>query len=69
MLNSFNKFLDWFSEYFAARKGLIPLIGILLVVLNFIFQFVPAGFLSSSNLCLHLGIIVAIIGLMLSWTL
>jgi hypothetical protein len=53
----------------ARRKGLLPLLGIALVLVNFVFQIIPAGWLSSSNLFLHLGIILAILGLMLAWAL
>ena len=31
-----SKLLDWFSEFLARRKGLLPLIGIVLVIINFI---------------------------------
>ena len=62
--------VDSASNFFAHRKGLLPLIGILLVILNFVLPFLlPAGFLTLSNLFLHLGIIVAIFGFMLAWAL
>lgn len=63
--------LDWLSNFLARRKGLLPLIGILLVLLNFGLQFLfPFGhWLSGSNLFLHLGVIVAIFGFMLAWAL
>ena len=61
--------IDRLSEYFAARKGLLPLTGILLVVANFIVRFLPLGWLSSSDLLLHLGIVLAIFGIMLAWAL
>lgn len=66
-----SKLLDWFSEFLVYRKGLLPLIGIVLVVINFILQFFfPSGhWLPGSNLFLHLGVIVAIFGMMLSWAL
>jgi hypothetical protein len=65
-----SRFVDWLSEYLARRKGLLPLIGLALIVLNLIFQFVlPPGWLVSSNLLLHLGVIVAVIGLMVAWAL
>ncbi len=66
-----SKLVDYLSEYFAHRKGLLPLIGILLIILNLILQFVlPVGnILTASNLFLHIGLIVAIFGLMLSWAL
>lgn len=66
-----SKFLDFMSEYLAHRKGLLPLVGILLIVLNLILQFtLPAGsFLVTTNLFLHVGLVVAIFGLMLAWAL
>jgi uncharacterized membrane protein len=66
----FNQLLDTLSEYFAERKGLLPLIGLFLVVINFILQLIPGiGWLAASNLFLHLGLILAIVGMMLSWAL
>ncbi len=65
-----SKLVDDGSEYFAHRKGLLPLIGIIFVIVNLILQFLlPPGWLVSSNLFLHLGIIIAIFGLMLAWAL
>jgi len=65
-----SKRLDWLSEFLAHRKGLLPLIGIVLVIINFVIQiFFPTGWLASSNLSLHLGVIVAIFGMMLAWAL
>lgn len=66
-----SKFLDWLSNFLAHRKGLLPIIGILLVVINYILQFViPVGhWLPDTNLFLHLGVIVAILGMMLAWAL
>jgi hypothetical protein len=65
-----SKLLDKLSEFLAHRKGLLPLLGILLILFNLILQLVlPSGWLVSSNLFLHIGIIVAIFGLMLAWAL
>jgi len=65
-----SKFFDFLSEYLARRKGLLPLIGIVLIFINLVLQFIlPPNWLTSSNLFLHLGIIVAIFGLMLAWAL
>jgi hypothetical protein len=70
MFQMANKFLDKLSEFLAVRKGLLPLIGILLIIFNFILQFLfPSSWVKDSNLLLHLGIIIAIIGLMLAWVL
>ncbi len=52
------------------RQGLLPLIGIGLIILNFVLVSIfPDGFLIETNLFLHLGIIVALIGQMLAWAL
>ena len=65
-----SKLLDLLSEYLAHRKGLLPLIGIALIVVNLILQFLFSPFwLTTSNLLLHIGLIIAIIGLMLAWAL
>ncbi len=69
MIPWFSKLIDQASDYFAARKGLLPLVGILLVVLNFIFQVTLTGWVVDSNLFLHLGLVLAIFGLMLAWAL
>jgi hypothetical protein len=65
-----SKMLDWLSEFLAHRKGLLPLLGMVLIILNLILQFIlPPGWLTSSNLLLHIGLILAIFGLMLAWAL
>ncbi len=66
-----SKLVDDASNYFAHRKGLLPLIGIVLILINFILPFI-LGFnniITASDLFLHLGVIVAIFGLMLAWAL
>jgi hypothetical protein len=66
-----SRLLDRLSDFLAHRKGLLPFLGILLVIFNFILQFFfPFGhWLTAANLFLHLGVIVAIFGLMLAWAL
>jgi hypothetical protein len=62
--------IDKASNFFAHRKGLLPLLGILLVLVNFILPFFMASnFITASNLFLHLGVIIAIFGFMLAWAL
>jgi hypothetical protein len=63
-----SRLLDNASDYFAHRKGLLPLIGIVLVVINYILPFI-FGLDNVSNLFLHLGVIIAIFGMMLAWAL
>ncbi|MEK6751517.1 MAG: hypothetical protein AABZ00_04555 [Chloroflexota bacterium] len=65
-----SKLLDRMSEYLAHRKGLLPIIGIILVIVNLLVQFIfPNSPLAFSNIFLHIGLILAIFGLMLSWAL
>ncbi len=65
-----SNFLDHFSNFLATRKGLLPIVGLGFVFLNFILvSLVPDWFFSRTNLLLHLGIIIAIIGQMLAWVL
>ena len=66
----FSKLIDDASNFFAHRKGLLPLIGIVLVIVNFILPFIfGLNVITGSNLFLHLGVIVAIFGMMLGWAL
>jgi hypothetical protein len=70
MLTRFSRLLDQLSEFFARRKGLLPLIGILLILVNFTIQFIPwFGWFSESNLLLHIGIVISILGFLLAWAL
>jgi hypothetical protein len=69
MLQKFSTMLDRLSEYFSQRKGLLPLIGIILILVNFVLSQFSLGWISDSNLFLHLGAIVAIFGFMLAWAL
>lgn len=65
-----SKLLDRLSEFLAHRKGLLPIVGLLMIVINLLIQFIfPASFLATTNLFLHIGLITAIFGLMLAWAL
>jgi hypothetical protein len=66
-----SKLVDNASNYFAHRKGLLPMIGIVLIVINYLLLLIfgTDHIITASNLFLHLGVIVAIFGLMLSWAL
>jgi hypothetical protein len=70
MINWFSKFLDRASEFLAHRKGLLPLVGILLIILNFLLNLFPGvGWFATSHLLLHLGVIIAILGFLLAQAL
>lgn len=66
MSGKFSTILDHLSEFFASRKGLLPMLGIVLVLINFGLQLFPAGWLSQTNCFMHLGIVLAIFGFMLA---
>jgi hypothetical protein len=65
-----SRLVDNASNYFARRKGLLPFLGILLVIINFVLPFIfGLNVITGSNLFLHLGVIIAIFGMMLAWAL
>jgi hypothetical protein len=63
-----SRLVDTASDYFAHRKGLLPLLGILLVIINYILPFIFGldNLITGSNLFLHVGVILAIFGIMLA---
>ena len=62
-----SKLVDQASDYFAHRKGLLPLLGMLLVAVNFVLPFIfGLNWVTGSNLFLHLGVLVAIFGMLLA---
>ena len=62
-----NELLDKLNDYFSERRGLLPMVGIVLILINFLLQIIlnEDVWLASSNLFLHLGLIIAIIGILL----
>ena len=68
MINRFSKFLDHASAYLAPRKGLLPLTGICLILINLLLVSIlpPDWYLVRSNLLLHIGVVVSLFGLILS---
>jgi hypothetical protein len=65
-----SRLVDNASDFFAHHKGLLPLLGMLLVVINYFLPFLfGLNWVTDSNLFLHLGILIAIFGLMLAWAL
>jgi len=62
-----SKFIDQASEFFAHRKGLLPLAGMALILLNLLFVSIFPGWgISQTNLFLHLGVLLAVLGGMLA---
>lgn len=62
-----SRLVDRASDYFAHRKGLLPLLGMLLIAVNFFLPFLfGLNWVTGSNLFLHLGVLVAIFGILLA---
>jgi len=62
-----SRLVDRASDFFAHRKGLLPLLGILLIIVNYALPFlIGLNVITQSNLFLHLGVVVAIFGFMLA---
>ena len=61
-----NRLIDYLSSQLAKRRGLPVLLGIGLVILNYVFQFIPGlRVLTTGNLLLHLGVVVGLLGILL----
>ena len=59
--------IDVLSRYLARRKGLLPLLGGLLVLGNQLLRLlVPESWLAGNDLLLHLGVLIAILGFLLA---
>ncbi len=58
------------SEFLAQRKGLPVLIGVALVLLSLIFNLMPidwpvVGWFAVSDVLLHLGVIIGLLGILI----
>jgi len=63
-----NQLLDKLSAFIGERPGLLPLLGLGLIIINLILQVFPgpgSGWLVDSNLFLHVGLIMSLIGILL----
>lgn len=62
-----NDLLERMNDFLVKWPSAVPLLGLLLILLNFLLQFFPGPgvWFVDANVLLHLGIIVAVIGLLL----
>ena len=62
-----NALTEWVNRSLEKRPGLLPLLGVVLIVVNLVLQFVPGPgtWIADSNLFLHVGLLVSIIGILL----
>ena len=69
MTEFFSKLLNWGSEFFSTRKGLLPILAVVLIIFNFFLRFLTPNWFNQTDFFLHLGLVVAIFGFMLAWAL
>lgn len=69
MKESLSRLMDRLSNFFALRKGLLLIVAIGLILANLVLQFLPGGWLRESNFLLHIGVIIALVGVMIAWAL
>jgi len=62
-----NDFLERVNDFLVKWPSAVPLLGLVLILLNFLLQLFPGPgvWIVDVNLFLHLGLIVAVIGLLL----
>ncbi len=63
-----SRVIDRISDYVSGHRGVPILLGVALVVLNYVLLIIPGiqlGFVETTNLFLHLGVIVGLIGVLL----
>jgi hypothetical protein len=63
-----NELVERLNDFFAERPGLLPILGIVLVILNLLLQIYPgpgSGWFVDSNFLLHIGVIMSLVGLLL----
>jgi len=64
-----NEWIDRMSDYLARNKAMPVLVGVALIVLNYIVQFFGQApiisFVAHSYLLMHLGVIVGLIGILI----
>lgn len=67
MWNKLSIGIDKASNYFSDRKGLLPLVGLVLILVDqFLVIFFPELTVSVINLFLHLGLVIAILGFLIA---
>lgn len=65
-----NRILDNVADFLAHRKGFLPIVGIIFVFTNWLLQLLfMNSWLSETNFFLHLGVIIAIVGILIAWAL
>jgi hypothetical protein len=66
--SSLSRLIDRISDYISGHRGVPILLGVALVVLNYVLLIIPGvqlGFVETTNLFLHVGVIVGLMGVLL----
>lgn len=67
MVSRMNRLIDRLADFLAAKPGLLPIVAVGLIILNFTLQIYPGSsyWIVDSNLLLHLGLVIGFLGLLL----
>lgn len=62
-----NYIIEAVNDFMVERPGITPLLGVLLIIINFLLQIYPGPdtWIAGSNFFLHLGLILSVVGLLL----
>ena len=67
MGDQISKTIDRLSNFLADRKGLLPMIGLVLVLANFIIVVAqPLSWVADTNFLLHIGLVITILGILIA---
>ena len=62
-----NEIVERINAFMVRRPGILPLAGVGFILLNFLLQIYPGPdvWIAASNLFLHVGLILSVVGLLL----
>lgn len=62
-----NQLIERINEFLVRKPGVLPLVGVALICFNFLLQLFPGpdAWIAQSNLFLHVGLVISLIGLLL----
>lgn len=62
-----NELVERINGFLVRKPGALPLVGLGLIVVNFVLQLFPGpeAWIARSNLFLHIGLILSLVGLLL----
>lgn len=62
-----NEIVERINAFMVKRPGTLPLAGVGLILVNFLLQIYPGpdAWIAGSNLFLHIGLVLSIVGLLL----